>query len=373
MKITLNSKELNNRLQFLGGIIGANNTLPILDNFLFEIDNEQLKITASDLETTISTTIDVIFKGNLSVCVPAKLLIEILKTFAEQPLVFEITENNTMQIISNTGEYAIACLDSDEYPRSVEIKNSTSTSITANILSNAISKTLLAVGNDDLRPVMSGVLFDFHIDKLIFVATDAHKLIKYVRTDAGANEAVQFIVPKKPLSVLKNILSTSEQPTDIYYNTTNVRFVFFEYDLSIRLIDGKYPSYDAVIPKENPNKLIIDRLQFLQSVKRVNTFSNKTTHQIKLKLAGTELNISAEDVDYSNKADERLTCSYEGEDLEIGFNSKYLIEMLGNLDSKDVQLEMSTPTRAGILTQIDGLEAGETIVNLVMPVLISQK
>lgn len=370
MKITLNSKELNKRLEFLGGIIGTNNTLPILDNFLFEIDNKELKITASDLETTISTVIDIDSDFKKAIAVPAKLLIEILKTFAEQPLVFTIQENNQIEIISDTGVYEIAYFSGDQYPKAVLLENPTSTEIIAEILAKGISKTIIAVGSDELRPVMNGVLFQLSQGGVNLAATDGHKLVKYSRTGIISDNEVQFIVPKKPLSILKNLLQGSGLPVDIKFNETNVDFEFFDYNFSIRLIDGKYPNYEGVIPKANPNKLIIDRYSFLQSVKRVNTFSNKTTHQIKLKLAGTELNISAEDVDYSNKADERLTCNYEGEDMEIGFNSKYLIEMLGNLDSKEIQLEMSLPNRAGILTQIDGLEPGETILNLVMPVQI---
>jgi DNA polymerase III subunit beta len=371
MKITLNSKELNKRLQFLGGIIGTNNTLPILDNFLFEIDNKELKITASDLETTISTAIVIDADFKKAIAVPAKLLIEILKTFAEQPLVFTIKENNTIEISSDTGVYEIAYLPADEYPKAGVLEKPTSTFIPAKVLATGISKTIIAVGSDELRPVMCGILFQLSPTGLNIAATDAHKLVKYSRTDVESVDKVDFIVPKKPLGILKNVLSGVDL-VKIDYNQTNVTFDIIDYTIAIRLIDGKYPNYEGVIPKENPNKLIIDRYSFLQSVKRVNTFSNKTTHQIKLKLAGMELNISAEDVDYSNKADERLTCNYEGEDMEIGFNSKYLIEMLGNLDSKDIQLEMSTPTRAGILTQIDGLEPRETIINLVMPVQINK-
>lgn len=372
MKITLNSKELNKRLQFLGGIIGTNNTLPILNNFLFKINKKELKITASDLETTISTVIVIDADFTKAIAVPAKLLIEILKTFAEQPLVFTIKENNTIEISSDTGFYEIAYLLEDEFPRSLALENPTSTVIPANVLFNGISKTLIAVGNDELRPVMCGILFQLNPTGIYIVSTDAHKLVKYANTSVASIETVQFIVPKKPLSILKNNLSGVEL-VKIDYNQTNVTFDITDYNIAIRLIDGKYPNYEAVIPKDNPNILVIDRLQLLQSVKRVNTLANKTTHQIKLKLAGTELNISAEDIDYSNKADERLTCNYEGEDMEIGFNSRFLIDMLGNLDSKEIQLAMSLPNRAGILTQIDGLEPGETIVNLVMPVQILNK
>ena len=218
---------------------------------------------------------------------------------------------------------------------------------------------------------MSGVFFQLNPESLIFVATDAHKLVKYERKDIRANEAAEFIMPKKPLNLLKNILSGSEDEVKIEYNDTNARFSFGNSVLICRLIDGKYPNYEAVIPRENPNKLTLDRSSFYNSVRRVSIFSSKTTHQIRLKMAGTELKISAEDLDFSNKADERLQCSYEGDDMQIGFNSRFLMEMLNHLNSNEILLEMSLPNRAGILTPVDGLEEGEEITMLVMPVMLS--
>jgi DNA polymerase-3 subunit beta len=218
---------------------------------------------------------------------------------------------------------------------------------------------------------MSGVFFQFSTESLTFVATDAHKLVKYQRADVSANEVAEFIMPKKPLNLLKGILSGSEEEVKVDYNDSNARFSFDNTVLICRLIDGKYPNYEAVIPKENPNKLTISRNQFLSSVRRVAIFSNKTTHQIRLKIAGAELNISAEDIDYSNKAEERLTCSYQGDDMQIGFNSRFLVEMLGNLNAEEVSLEMSLPNRAGILTPIDGLDEGEQVTMLVMPVMLN--
>jgi DNA polymerase-3 subunit beta len=217
---------------------------------------------------------------------------------------------------------------------------------------------------------MSGVFFQFSTEDLTFVATDAHKLVKYVRNDIHANETAEFIMPKKPLNLLKNILSGSESDVQIEYNDSNANFSFDNFSLICRLIDGKYPNYEAVIPKDNPNKLVIDRRLLLNSVRRVSIFSSKSTHQIRLKMAGTELKISAEDIDFSNKADERLHCSYNGDDMQIGYNSRFLLEMLNNLDSDEIQLEMSLPNRAGILTPVDGLEEGENITMLVMPVMI---
>ena len=371
MKFIVSSTYLLKHLQVLGGVINNSNTLPILDNFLFELDNSKLTVSASDLETTMSSILDVESDNEGSVAIPARLLLDTLKTFPEQPLTFVVEDNNTVEISSNHGKYAVAYADGNEFPKAVALEDPSSTTITGDILANAISKTIFAAGNDDLRPVMSGVFFQFSTEGLTFVATDAHKLVKYTRDDIKANQVAEFIMPKKPLNLLKGILAASEDDVTIEYNDSNAKFTFENTVLVCRLIDGKYPNYEAVIPKENPNKLSIDRTQFLNSVRRVSIFSNKTTHQIRLKIAGAELNVSAEDIDYSNKAEERLTCDYQGDDLQIGFNSRFLSEMLNNLTSDDVQLEMSLPNRAGILTPVDGLDEGEHITMLVMPVMLN--
>ena len=371
MKFIVSSNYLLKQLQVLGGVINNSNTLPILDNFLFELEHSKLTVSASDLETTMASTLEVESESEGSVAIPAKLLLETLKTFPEQPLTFVIEDNNTIEISSNHGKYALAYASADEFPKAISLDNASTTVISADILATAISKTIFAAGNDDLRPVMSGVFFQFSTESLTFVATDAHKLVKYSRTDVNADETAEFIMPKKPLNLLKGILAGSDDTVSIEYNDSNAKFSFENSVLICRLIDGKYPNYEAVIPKENPNHLTISRNQFLNSVRRVSVFSNKTTHQIRLKIAGAELNISAEDIDYSNKAEERLTCDYQGDDMQIGFNSRFLSEMLSNLNADDVQLEMSMPNRAGILTPIDGLDEGETVTMLVMPVMLN--
>ncbi|WP_417886701.1 DNA polymerase III subunit beta [Zunongwangia sp.] len=371
MKFIVSSSYLLKQLQILGGVINNNNTLPILDNFLFDLKNDELTVSASDLETTMSAKLQVESNAEGKIAVPAKLLLDTLKTFPEQPLTFVAEDNNTIELSSNHGKYALAYANGEEFPNPVSLEDPSKTIIEGDILSTAISKTIFATGNDDLRPVMSGVFFQFAENGLTFVATDAHKLVKYSREDVKSSQNAEFIMPKKPLNLLKGILAGSESDVTIEYNESNVKFTFDDTTLICRLIDGKYPNYEAVIPKENPNKLTIERNQFLSSVRRVSIFSNKTTHQVRLKIAGAELNISAEDVDYSNKAEERLTCGYQGDDMQIGFNSRFLTEMLNNLNSDEVQLEMSLPNRAGILTPVDGLDPGETITMLVMPVMLN--
>mgnify|MGYP003859724529 CR=1 FL=1 len=371
MKFIVSSSYLLKQLQVLGGIINSNNTLPILDNFLFQLDQNLLTVSASDLETTISSKLEVESSEKGTICIPARLLLDTLKTFPEQPLTFTVEDNNTIEISSNHGKYALAYASGEEFPHAIELQDPSSTSLLGDVLATAISKTIFAAGNDDLRPVMSGVFFQFSTEGLTFVATDAHKLVKYSREDISASQTAEFIMPKKPLNLIKSILAGSEEKVTIEYNDSNAKFSFNNTEMVCRLIDGKYPNYEAVIPKENPNVLKIERNQFLNSVRRVSIFSNKTTHQIRLKIAGAELNISAEDVDYSNKAEERLTCDYQGDDMQIGFNSRFLTEMLNNLNSDEVSLEMSMPNRAGILTPTDGLDEGELITMLVMPVMLN--
>ncbi len=371
MKFIVSSTYLLKQLQVLGGVINNSNTLPILDNFLFDLRKNKLTVSASDLETTMSSELEVESDNEGQIAVPARLLLDTLKTFPEQPLTFVVEDNNTVELSSNHGKYALAYADGAEFPKSVELANPSSTKIVGDILATAIHKTIFATGNDDLRPVMSGVFFQFSPENLTFVATDAHKLVKYSRTDVSASQVAEFIMPKKPLNLLKGILTGSEENVTIEYNDSNAKFSFDKSELICRLIDGKYPNYEAVIPKENPNKLSIARNLLLSSVRRVSIFSNKTTHQIRLKIAGAELNISAEDLDYSNRAEERLTCSYKGDDMQIGFNSRFLIEMLGNINADEVSLEMSLPNRAGILKPSDGLDEGENVTMLVMPVMLN--
>jgi len=371
MQFIVSSSQLLKQLQTLVGVVNTNNTLPILDNFLFELSEDQLKITVSDIETIMSSSIPVQSEYKGIIALNARLLLDAVKTFPEQPLTFIVKENNTLEISADNGKYDMAYYDGTDFPQTVSLESPNKTVLPSEILATAITHTVFAAGNDDLRPVMSGVFFQFSPEELTFVATDAHKLVKYTRTDISADEVAEFIMPKKPLNILKGILSNTQNDVTIEYNETNAKFSFDEVSLTCRLIDGKYPNYDAVIPKENPNKLIVNRAAFLNSVRRASIFSSKSTHQIRLKMAGTELNISAEDVDFSNRADERLTCNYEGDDMQIGFNSRFLLEMLTNLSSEEVLIEMSVPNRAGILTPIDGKEEGEEILMLVMPVMLN--
>lgn len=372
MKFIVSSSSLLKQLQHISGVLNSSNSLPILDHFLFEIGKNEVQVTASDLESTMCTKIAVESKEEGMIAIPAKLLLDTLKSLPDQPLTFSIEfEKFGIEISSDYGKYRLSGQDGAEFPKTPEVESPSKIDVSGELLFNAIEKTIFASGNDDLRPVMSGVFFQLSKEELTFVATDAHKLVKYQRTDAKASKTASFIMPKKPLNLLKNILGSVDSDIHIEFNETNASFTFDDNQLICRLIDGKYPNYEAVIPKENPNKLTIDRMSLLGSIKRVGIFSSKTTHQVRLKITGSELQISAEDIDFSNDAVERLTCQFDGEDMEIGFNSKFLIEMLSNLDTETVNLEMSAPNRAGILTPGSSENDDENVLMLVMPVMLN--
>jgi DNA polymerase-3 subunit beta len=372
MNFIISSTSLLRHLQSISGVLSTSNSLPILDNFLFEINDGQLTVSASDLETTMRTTLEVEANESGKIAVPAKLILDVLKNLPDQPCTFLVDKATySIEIAYDNGKSKMVGYNGDEFPRVPSIERSISIKIAGEIISKAINKTLFATGNDDLRPVMSGVFCQFSPEDITFVATDAHKLVRYRRTDSEATGSSSFILPKKPLNLLKSNLTGTEEVL-MEYNESNAVFTFNDIVLICRLIDGKYPNYDAVIPKENPNVLTIDRVQFLSSIKRVSIFANKTTHQVKLKLAGSELALSAEDVDFSNESNERLTCNYVGDDMEIGFNSRFLMEMLNNIESTEIRLEMSEPSRAGLLMPAVKDNENEDILMLVMPVMLNR-
>lgn len=372
MNFIVSSTTLLRHLQSISGVLSTSNTLPILDNFLFEIIDGELTVSASDLETTMKTKLVVEANESGKIAIPAKLLLDILKNLPDQPCTFLIDpSNHGVEISYDNGKSKMVGYNGDDFPKAPAMENGESIRVSGEIISKAINKTLFATGNDDLRPVMSGVFCQFSPSDIIFVATDAHKLVRYKRTDSQATGSSSFILPKKPLNLLKSNLRGDEEVM-IEYTDSNAVFTFNDLVLMCRLIDGKYPNYEAVIPKENPNVLTVDRLQFLGSIKRVSIFANKTTHQIKLKMAGSELSLSAEDLDFSNEANERLTCSYDGDDMEIGFNSRFLMEMLNNIDTTEIKIQMSEPSRAGLLIPATSDNDAEDILMLVMPVMLNR-
>ncbi|MEN9302307.1 MAG: polymerase subunit beta [Bacteroidota bacterium] len=371
MNFIVSSTTLLRHLQSISGCVNSSNSMPILDNFLFDIIDSELTVSASDLETTMITNLGVQAEENGKVAIPAKMILEVLKNLPDQPCTFRIKDDHMVEITYDNGRSEMQGFNGDEFPKLPRVENKNSIKISGNIIQRAISKTLFATGNDDLRPVMSGVYCMFAPGEITFVATDAHKLVRYTRTDVETSSSGSFILPKKPLNLLKNNLS-GEEEVMLEYNESNAIFTFGDIVLVCRLVDGKYPNYDAVIPRENPNVLTVNRDQFAKAIRRVSIFSNKTTHQVRLKLAGSELGIFAEDLEFQNAASERLTSSYDGDDMEIGFNSRFLMEMLNNLESEEIVLSMSMPNRAGLLTPATYSVENENILMLVMPVMVNR-
>lgn len=371
MRFIVSTSTLLKQLQAISGASSSSTVLPILENFLFEIQDNTLTISATDLQTSMVTSLPIEAKEEGRIAMPSKILIETLKTLPDQPVAFSVDTNTlAIEISAGDGKYKLSGENADDFPKIPTVENTSTVNISASVLSEAINKTIFAVSNDELRPAMSGVLVEMAEQSIIFVSTDAHKLVRYRRTDIGAEKATSIILPKKALTLLKSTLPSEDVEVAIEYNSTNAFFQFGSLHLICRLIDERYPDYGAVIPQVNPNKLTVDRALFLNTLRRVVIFANKTTHQVRLKISGSELNISAEDLDFSNEAHERLSCQYEGEDMEIGFNAKFLVEMLSNLSSEEVVIEMSTPNRAGLLKPAV-IDEGEDILMLVMPVMLN--
>jgi len=371
MKFIVNSLGLLKQLQLLNGVLNSNNTLPILDNFLFEMKQDELTLSASDLETSMNTRMAIQCKEEGMIAVPAKLLLDILKSLPDKPLTFDVDGKTFgIEITSDNGKYKLTGQNGDEFPKAPAMGASKALLIGADVLNRAISKTIFAAGNDDMRPIMSGVFFEIEPESVRFVATDAHKLVRMTRSDIGG-ESAAFIVPRKPLNLLKGALSSLKSEVNMQYTENNAMFTFDNVTLMCRLIEGKYPNYEAVIPKENPFKLTIDRLDFLNSIKRVSIFANRSTNQVRLKLTGSEIQLSAEDLDFANEAHEQLACTFVGDNMEIGFNSRFLQDMLNNLDANNVHVEMSAPNIAGIITEVEKSFENEDILMLVMPVMLN--
>lgn len=374
MKFVVSSTELLARLLSVSRVISSNNTIPILDNFLFVLKDGYLSITASDLETSLKSGMaieNVIEEGEITI--PAKLLVDSLKEFPDQPLEFKTNETSSIiEITWANGNSKLPCTLSDDYPNIAELSGDrTEISILSSVLLEGINRTLYATAEEELRPVMNGVFFDIENEGTTLVASDAHKLVCYTRHDIKSAQKSSFILPKKPSSILKNILSKVDQEVTIRFDIKNAYFEFESFVLVCRLVEGNYPAYRSVIPKNNQNKLIINRQDFLNSTRRVAVCSNQASSQVKLKLSYNQLVISAQDLDFSISAHERLSCQYEGDSMEIGFKSTFLIEILNNLPYTDISLELADPTRAALILPSGQTDPNEDILALIMPMMVS--
>jgi len=375
MKFVVSSTGLLSHLTAISKVISSKSTMPILDNFLFKVSDSELNITASDLESTLITSMELDnIEGEGVIAVPARLLTDTLKEFPEQPLTFQIdTSSFTIEIFSDNGKFSIVGQNGEDFPEIPELDEDAASALDIghDILLNGIEKTLFATADDELRPVMNGIYVELTSDFVSFVASDAHKLVRYRRMDTKAEVDSSFILPKKPASLLKGLLPREEQDVRLEFDDKNAFFTLNNYKLICRLVEGNYPSYNSVIPTKNPNVMTIDRIAFYNTVKRVSVFSNQASNLIKLNIAGNQLVVSAQDIDFSISAVERLNCQYEGEEMEIGFKSTFLQEILSNLSSGDIKVELSDPTRAGLILPDDKENEDEDVLMLLMPMMIN--
>lgn len=372
MNFTISSYKLFKELQYLNNVINNNNILPILSNFLFEFREQKLIITGSDLETTISVKINNIkyYGNNIKIAIPARLITNVLKSFKDQIINFIINEKH-LEIISKQGKYIVTIQDGNNFPENLELNCTKKILLSNHVLLNIINKTLFVTSNDDLRPVMTGVFFNFSSEGSTFVATDSQKLVKYFINNIKSEKLINFIFPKKSLNIVKNILSIKDEKDVILeYNEINIILSFDNKKIISRLINGKYPDYESIIPNNYEKKILINRIIFLKSIKRLSLFSNKNTKQICLYINNNEIKISSEDLDFSNKAYESLSCNYNSLDpIKIAFNYKILIEILSHLDMEDIIFEFSEPNLPVILKPSDNYSSYDELIMLIMPII----
>ena len=373
MKFIVSSTALLSHLQAISRVINTKNSMAILDNFLFRLEGNSLTMTASDQETTMTTTIEVLeAEGQGLFAVSAKILLEPLKELPDQPLTFEINDENLeIFLYFQNGKYNFIGVNGDEYPKKSPLSDTAKTfSISSQVLLNGINRTIFATADDELRPIMNGICMDIHPEDIVFVASDSHKLVRCKNDSVQSGIQASFILPKKPANLLKNILPKEAGDVTVSFDDKNACFTLSNFVLNCRLIEGRYPNYASVIPQNNPNRLIIDRALFTNVLRRVSVFSNQASNLVKLQLSENQIVVSAQDIDFSTSAEESISCSYSGDSMGIGFKSVYLIEILNNISSQEVSIELSDPSRAGLILPIEN-QANEDLLMLLMPMMLT--
>ena len=373
MRFTVSSTALSSKLQALSKVINSKNSMPILECFLFEINGQQLSMTASDGENVMKSTIALdAADADARFAVPSATVLEAMRELPEQPLQFDVDLNSKNIIIHyQNGVYNFTAQNADEYPLVQPISgDSRSINLSCELLSENLNRTLFATGQDELRPVMNGVYFDLTSEGLAIVASDGHKLVRNINFNIKTDQPAAFILPKKPATLLKNILGKDAGDVTIRFNERNVEITFTDTVLNSRLIEGRYPNYNSVIPKNNPNRLTIDRKVFISALRRVLPFASESSQQIRLTLEMGLMKLSSQDIDFSTSAEEKLTCDYTGQNMSIGFKGSSLTEILTNLDCENVDLLLADPSRAGIIVPSQQKE-GEDVLMLIMPMLLN--
>lgn len=373
MRFTISSTALNSRLLSLSRVINSKNTLPILDCFLFEVRGGQLIVTASDSENVMQSTMPLeSFEGEGMFAVNSQTIIDAVKELPEQPLNIDINlVELKIYVTYQNGYYDFPIQNAEEYPQVQAIdEGAISMTIDSGVLADNISRSLFATAQDELRPVMNGIYFDLTADYLAIVASDGHKLVRNKNLNIKSDAPSAFILPKKPATLLKNVLVKDGSNVMIRFDQHSAEITFTDGKLNCRLIEGRYPNYDSVIPKDNPNHIVIDRKSFIGALRRVLPFSSDSSQLIRYKVGNGQLELSAEDVDFSTRAKESITCEYEGTPMQIGFKGSSMLEILNNLQSENVAVRLADPSRAGVI-EPDGQEENQEILMLIMPMLLN--
>lgn len=373
MKFSVSSSTLLTLLQNTGKVISSKQTMPILDYFLFELTGDILKVTASDLETTLVSKLEVASSGEDGVvAVPSRLMQDSLKELSEQPIDIEVCETYEIKVSWATGKLSIPGVEANGYPELPEINESEVNLLTidAQWLLAGISKSVFATADSDLRPTMNGIFFDISPEGVTFVATDAHKLVKISMNSAlGVEGPCSFILPKKPALLLKNILAKQDEQIEISFDKKNILFKLSSYSVVSRVIEGRYPNYNSVIPKNNSNIVTVDRVQLMNAIRRVSVCSSQASNLVKLSITADNIDLVAQDINFAVSAQDNIECSYEGVPLSLGFKSTFLIEILSVISSKDIIIELSDATRAALFIPHEGAAQEENMVMLLMPII----
>ena len=373
MKFVVSSATLLSHLQAISRVINSKNTLPILDCFLLELDGNVLTITAADNETRLETKVEVnSSEGAGSLAVNSKNLLDPLRELPDQPLTFDVNDETLeVFIYYHNGKYNFVGLKGDEYPKPKELKDSAIVlNIPAETLFNGINRTVFATADDELRPVMNGIYFDITADDLTFVASDGHKLVRVIHKDVKGDVRSYFILPKKPANLLRTLLPKESGTVELKFDENNAYITMSNFVMICRFVEGRYPNYNSVIPQNNPNHVTLDRLALLNALKRVSVFSNPASSLVKLQLSEDKIVVSAQDIDFLTSAEEVIPCQYNGSVMNIGFKAVFLIDMLNNIPSADVKIELSDPSRAGIILPAEN-EENEDMLTLLMPMMLN--
>jgi len=371
MKFIASTSSLLKQLQIINGVISSKVVIPILEYFLFEVEDDKLRIVGTDLEVSIQGIVPVESKENGKIAVPAKMIIDILKSLPEQPVTFTINEDtNSIELTSDNGKYKITGDIADDFPKFPILDDANKIDIPSDVLAKGIGNTHFAISNDELKPALCGLFVEMKTDSLTFVATDGNKLVKYSRKDIGISEECSFILPRKALSVIKNsIPADANLEVEVQYNKINAMFRINDITIVCRLIDEKFPDYNTAIPVDLPNRLLINRSELIDSLRRIQIFANKTTYQVKFNITGNEIQLTSQDLDYANEAHERLACEYDGEDMEIGFSSRFLLEMLLSISHTEAVISLVAHNRPGTITP-GSQDENEELIMLLMPIVI---